>query len=44
VKENFPLVVMVIISVSIMPGIVEFFRARTKIKQGAKRIAPENEI
>ncbi len=44
VKENFSLVTILIIGISIMPAIVEFFRARTKIKEGAKRIAPENEI
>jgi membrane-associated protein len=36
VKENFSLVTILIILISIMPAVVEFFRSRTQIKQGPK--------
>jgi membrane-associated protein len=40
VKENFSLVTILIIGISIVPAIVEFFRARTKITEGSKSITP----
>jgi membrane-associated protein len=44
VKENFSLVALLIIGISIIPVIIEFFKARTRIKQGAKYAAPSNEF
>jgi membrane-associated protein len=44
VKENLSLVVMAIIFVSIVPGVIEFFRHRIKNKDGDKDIIYRNEI
>lgn len=43
VKENFSLVVMVIILLSIMPGAIEYFRYRMKVKDGVKPTDSDNE-
>lgn len=44
VKEHFSLVTVLIIVISIMPAIVEFFRSKARVKVAARRVAPENEI
>lgn len=44
VKENFSLVTLLIIIISIMPAIIEFFRSKARIKGAARRVAPENEV
>ena len=44
IKENLSLVVMAIIFVSIVPGVIEFFRHRIKNKDGDKDIIYRNEI
>ncbi len=44
IKENFSLVTVLIIVVSTVPAIIEFYRARVKINEGAKRVILESEM
>lgn len=45
VKEHFSLVVLLIICISIMPGIIAFFRSRAEMRaKDAEAVAPEGEL
>lgn len=44
VKENFSLVTLLIIGISIIPVIAEFIKARTGTKKTAQRVVPESEV